>query len=308
MSTTGRVCLIYNPVAGRGKTLRELNRVRPQFPDITYHATTGPGHGEQLAYEASEAGYDTVIAAGGDGTVHEVANGLLRAPRTDVVFSTWPIGSANDYAYSLGLTQWWHPRNRATVCHTKAVDVGRITDGNGKQRHFVNCLGMGFNAAITVEARRIRFLRGMPLYALGLIRALQRQFLAPSIAVEFDGVTREVGTLGLSLLIAQREGGFPLMPLASLEDGLFDCMHVGPLTRWEVIRFLPRMATGKLPHDYPNLWLQKAATIRIRASQGVRIHLDGEFFCHPEDDVREFTIETLPKRLRVMTYPTPPSC
>ena len=297
-----KACVIYNPAAGRGRTLRELHKVRSQFRDHTYWPSQRPGHAEELALRAVDEGFTTVIAAGGDGTVHDVANGVLRSDDPEVVFSVWPLGSSNDYAFTLGLSEGWRTPNRKLPREIRRVDVGRATSPDGRQRWFVNGFGMGFNGAITLESRRIPLMRGLPLYATALLKALWKRFDRPIVRVKFDDQEREVPTLGLTVNLAQREGGFPLMPLASLEDGQFDCMHVGPLTRREVIGFLPAMATGTLPTDYPNLWMHQCSRVSLSANEPVRVHLDGEFFCHPEDAVREIEVELVPKRLRVETF------
>src|SRR5207249_4001288 len=133
---------------------------------VDLRPTRGPGHGAELAEQAVAAGHSTIIAAGGDGTVHEVANGLIAAGRPEVVFGVWPIGSANDYASALGVGGNW-PLNRGRRDRLTAlpVDVGRVT-GGGRVSYFVNGLGLGFNAAVTLESQRVRRLRGMALYGL----------------------------------------------------------------------------------------------------------------------------------------------
>src|SRR5260221_4932992 len=157
-----------------------------------------------IAVKAIHEGYRKLIAAGGDGTVHEIANGILRAGVPNVVFSVWPFGSANDYAYSLGITG--DPAQPRLV---RTVDVGSITADSGKQRYFVNGLGVGFNANVTVEARRIKWLRGMPLYGLAILKAMIWRFQKPPMAVSFDDLTRATPTLALTVNLGQREGGFP---------------------------------------------------------------------------------------------------
>src|SRR5262249_28305985 len=96
------VCVIVNPTAGRGRAQHWLEELQHGFrARAGLRPTTAPGHAEELAFEAVKAGFAIVAAAGGDGTVHEVANGILRAGRSDVIFHVLPVGSANDYAYSL---------------------------------------------------------------------------------------------------------------------------------------------------------------------------------------------------------------
>ena len=124
-----------------------------------------------------------IAAAGGDGTVHEVANGILLAKRQESVLSVWPVGSANDYAFALGVQQWWkgsHP-----PLSVRTVDVGCVS-GGGKSAFYVNCLGVGFNGAVTLESRNISWLRGMPLYGLATLKALWRRFDQPRMRVQFD--------------------------------------------------------------------------------------------------------------------------
>src|SRR5437762_2092597 len=101
-------CVIYNPAAGRGRARRLVARLRQlRGPEFDLRPTAGPDHAAELAVWAVEAGHTTVIAAGGDGTVNEVANGLMRAARPAVVLGVWPAGSANDYAFTLGIDGDW---------------------------------------------------------------------------------------------------------------------------------------------------------------------------------------------------------
>lgn len=295
-------CVIYNPHAGRGRALRVLWQLRqPWSQEFVLRPSRGPGHAEELAQQAAEEGFAVVIAAGGDGTVHEVGNGLLRAARS-AIFSTWPIGSTNDYAFSIGLDRWWKRRRERLPLQVRYLDVGEIRTPGGKRRYFLNGLGLGFNGAVTVEARKISWLRGLPLFAWATLKALWKHFEAIPMQIRFDDLVRQTPTLALTMNIAHREGGFLMTPRASLVDGLLDYVHAGPIGRWDLFRHLPNMAAGTIPEDSPGVWLGRAKRVHIHAERPVRIHLDGEFFCHPEDGQCEFTIETLPRRLPVHTF------
>src|SRR5262249_7819648 len=114
---------------------------------------------------------------------------------------------------------------------------------------------------------------------------------------------RDGPTLALSVLLAQREGGFPLRPAASLTDGLFDYMHATRLRRWHLVRYLPAMASGRLPENHPLLKLGRAARIEGESEAPLWVHTDGEFFCRREDGIRAVTAEVLPGRLRVEVFP-----
>jgi YegS/Rv2252/BmrU family lipid kinase len=299
---TAHTCVIYNPAAGRGKAESLLKELRPTLgTGVELRPTARPGHAADLATAAAGQGFAKVVAAGGDGTAHEVANGLLQSDRREVVFSVWPLGSANDYAYSLGMTAWWKRRAENLPTGTLDVDVGRVT-GGGRARYFVGNLGVGFNGMVNAEARKTRWLGGLPLYAWAFLKAMARHFATPRMAIRFDDTVTDGPTLALSVLLAQREGNFPLRPAARLTDGLFDYMHATRLRRWHLIRYLPAMATGRLPENHPLIRLGRAGRIEVKADAPLCVHTDGEFFCVPADGLREATVEVLPGRLRVEVY------
>lgn len=298
-----RTCVIYNPTAGRGKAEKVLKSLPPALLDgVELRPTAHAGHAEELARRAADDGVGRIAAAGGDGTMHEVANGILQANRPDVVMSVWPVGSANDYAYTLGMTAWWERRTELLPTEVLAVDVGRVT-GGGQSRYAVGNLGLGFNGMVNLEARRTRWLSGLPLYAWAFLKSITRHYATPEMTVRLDDAETTGPTLALSVLLGQREGNFPLRPAASLTDGRFDIMHAADLPRWQLVRYLPAMATGRLPENHPRLRLARARVVGVRSARPLCVHVDGEVFCVPADGVRELTVETVPGRLRVEVYP-----
>src|SRR5262249_8966844 len=147
-----------------GRRLAELRHAWQTRAD--FWPTGAPGQAEELAGQAARAGFATVAAAGGDGTVHEVANGLLRAGRPDVVLAGLASGSPNDHPHRLGLdADWWQ---RPDGVAPRRVDVG-VVHAADRIRYFVNGLGLGFNGLVTREARRIRRLQGLALYGFALL-------------------------------------------------------------------------------------------------------------------------------------------
>jgi diacylglycerol kinase family enzyme len=294
------VCVVVNPRAGRGRAHRRLQRLRERLAGrALFRLTRGPGHAEQLAFEAARSGVPAVAAAGGDGTVHEVANGVLRAGRPEVVLEVWPVGSANDYAHSLGLEPAWKLRGEPAVV-PQAVDVGLVRSEHG-QRYFVNGVGLGFNGRVNLESRRIRFLPGRLLYNLALLRALWGRFEAPVMNLVIDGRESTSPTLALSVAVGRREGNFTVAPEAILDDGLFDCLHAGPLSRWELVRNLHRINTGRLP-DHPQVWRGRCASLRVESPSPVALHLDGELFGAAEAGVKELEVRLLPQALLVTAH------
>ncbi len=291
------LCVIFNPRAGRQRAARRLEELRRRWGQhADFRPTTRPGEGEVLAERAAREGFRIVAAAGGDGTVHEVANGLLRAAQPEVRFAVVPIGSANDYAHSLEVEANGHPSA------VRAVDVGVVRDASGRERYFVCCLGLGLNGAVTLESRRIKRLQGLALYGLATLRALWYRYATPRMTFRIDDQGPwEAPTLMFSVLLGRREGGFVMAPQARLDDGLFDYLHAGALSRWEVLRFLPQVALSGPPTNHPKVRLGRCARVTLRSEAPLTVHIDGEFFARPEDDIRELDIRLLPRLLQVQT-------
>jgi diacylglycerol kinase family enzyme len=288
--------VIFNPNAGKKRAQRRLEQWKASLASaVEFWPTEHPGHAEQLALLAAQQGHDVVAAAGGDGTVHEVANGLLQSGRTDVGLAILPIGSANDYFYSVQReTEPEEPGGG------RRVDVGVIREPGGRERYFVCCLGLGFNGMVTREARRTRDLQGVALYAVAAVRAMWNHFDYPQMTLSFDEQPPIVApTLMLSLMIGKREGGFVMAPRASLCDGLFDHVHARQLSRFQVLTLLPRLALFGVPDSYPQVAQGRCRRLHLQSPKPLIAHIDGEFFCQPEDGIQELEIELLPRRLPV---------
>jgi len=294
--------VIYNPAAGRGKARRLLEGVRRAFPGETVlWPTAKPGDAIRLASEAARSGFARIAAAGGDGTAHEVARGILASENADVLFSTIPVGSMNDYAYSLGMLTWWQ-RGMTEPLSSIRADVGFVR-APGRERFFVNGCGIGFTGMVTVESTKIQLLRGLPLYGVAMLRALARHFAKPIMTIRQDGLEMTGPTLTLSVNLGQREGGFPLTKAARLDDGLFETMHAANVKPWELLRYLPSMISGQLPQNHPELRLGRCNQVHVRCGQNLCIHTDGELFAVPADTIRELDIEIIPRRLCVEICP-----
>jgi diacylglycerol kinase family enzyme len=302
-------CVIFNPAAGRGRARGRLDQWRHVLGDhAQFRPTEQAGHAEELAREAVADGFGVVVAAGGDGTFHEVANGILRAGSPQTRFGVLPIGSANDYAYSLRLERA-HRLQQGDNVHDLPADVGLVRGADGRQRYFINGLGLGFNGAVTLEARRIRRLQGLALYGLAFVRALLFRYACPVMEVRLDGLGRTTPTFALTVALGHREGNFVVAPDARLTDGLFNYIHVGPMSRLRVLRYMPRLARGRpLPADDPQMWQGHCREVQVRSATPLVAHADGEFFCRPEEGLRGLEMRMMPGALRVDTrFLDPPS-
>lgn len=300
--STAEVCVIFNPRAGRDRARRRLQRLRDVLGSrAEFRPTAGPGHGEELAYEAARGGFPVVAAAGGDGTVHEVANGIVRAARPEVVLEIYPVGSANDYAHALGLDPDWRLRGDPAVT-ARPVDVGVVRVPGGRERYFVNGLGLGFNGMVNQEARRIQRLQGLALYGAALLKTLCFRYTHLPMTVTMDGHERTTPTLALTLAIGTREGNFLLAPQAEVDDGLFDYLHAGALRWWESCRLVPGLVAGRLG-EHPLLWRGRCREVALRSETPLVFHIDGEVLAGSDREVHSLEVSLLPSALRVMRKP-----
>lgn len=291
------ICVIFNPQAGRRRAQRRLSRFLARWRErVEFWPTEYAGHGVELARRAGDSGFQVIAAAGGDGTAHDVANGLLSVSRSDMIFAIVPIGSANDYAFSVSRQFGLSALDDGVA---SAVDVGVIRTPQGAQRYFVESVGLGLSGRVTLESRSIRHLQGPLLYGLAAWRAVRKEPFR-SLHVQWDDDPAEsCPTLSLSALLGGREGNFLLAPTAQLDDGLFDYVHAGRLTPMQVIRLLPSLYFRGPPRDHPRIRTGHCRTLRVESDNPLTIHTDGEMFCVPEDGVRAVEVRLLPARLRV---------
>ena len=295
-------CIICHPDATRGCRGRRLRRILARLgPRVHLLSSACPGQTEELALQAALSGFDTVVAAGGDGTVHEAANGLMRSGKSDVVLGVLPLGSGNDYAASLNL-----PRQEEALVNLlssqvfRTVDVGWVRCDNGKERWFVNTLGFCLSGAVVWETRKIRWLRGLALYGFGALKALVRHFRWYPMKFTLDGKAWSAPTLFFTLALGKREGGgFVVAPSAVLDDGCFDYLHGSQLNLLSALWYAPGLVVGQLPTHDPRVRTGRCRSALIESSEPLPIHSDGEVLSGPDQKVHRVEVKLLPQALRV---------
>src|SRR5512144_2322715 len=154
---TRKVKIILNPMADMGnawRVARDLRSITEQHGGVDWSGTVYPGHAIELSKQAGEQGYDMVIAMGGDGTVHEVVNGLMQVPEEKrPVLGVVPAGSGNDFAHAIGMPQKQdHALVHVLNSHPSHVDLGLMIDEHGKKEYFDNTLGIGFDTIVTIRS------------------------------------------------------------------------------------------------------------------------------------------------------------
>jgi diacylglycerol kinase family enzyme len=166
-----------------------------------WHGTEYPAHATEVAAKAVDSGYQTVVALGGDGTVHEVINGLMRVPaeqrpRLGIV----PIGSGNDFAFAAGIAADAQAAvRRALSGDERWVDVALIRDGSGRSEYFNNTCGLGFDAAINIRTRKVKFFTGFFMYLTATLQSIALNFAAPHMQAHRLHLANLFGKLSITL-------------------------------------------------------------------------------------------------------------
>jgi YegS/Rv2252/BmrU family lipid kinase len=245
--TPERHLIIVNPQAMHGETARLTPVIEKLLASIPHDLveTKTPGHAVELA--ANATGYGVVVAVGGDGTVHEVLNGLMRHPADSrPVLAVLPTGSGNDTCRTLGIP--FDVSEAALILATgerRRYDVGSC---NGI--YFNNSFAAGLDAKVTAKAVEYKVTKhrsGLWLYLTALMHVLFKDLAAFDIRLGFDGeAPQDVRTLIIAITNGPTYGGgFKITPDSDPRDGLFDVCMIDPLGLLEALRRLPFVIAGK---------------------------------------------------------------
>lgn len=300
-----KIKIILNPMADMGnawRAARDLRSITEQHGGIDWSGTVYPGHAIDLAKQAGELGYDLVIAMGGDGTVHEVMNGLMKVPEEKrPVLGVVPVGSGNDFGH--GIKASTNPAEalyRAINGEPSTVDLGLMTDGHGRREYFDNTLGLGFGAMVTIRSHQLPLLRGFIMYLTAVIQTILLDHNAMKMQIEVDGQKVEESVIYLILCNGPREGGgFLVAPDAKIDDGLLDYAMITDVSRPMMFRIVPEVMKGTHGR-FKQVKMGKFKKFSLTSDRPLYIHADGEIFSGPGTDVRQVTFEILPNALKIV--------
>ena len=272
-----------------------------RYGQLDIFATERPRHATELAAAAADEGYDLVAAAGGDGTVHEVINGLVRGDKATLPLGIIPIGSGNDLAFGLGFHEEAEEAVERIFKGTpRPLDLARVTDERGKTEVFGNNFGIGFDAIVVMRTETITRLHGFPMYMAAVLQTILFYYNTPYLEATFDGQAVNQRSLFLYCGLGPRGGGgFLLTPDATWDDDLIDSVMVNPIGRLTMLRMLTSAMKGTHVTSR-HVTMRKSREITVKSSAPMPIQVDGEMFAYPRDNVRQVTITSLPAAIRVM--------
>ena len=301
-----KVKMILNPNADLGRAWRQAADLRPivdQFGGADWSGTVYPSHAIELARQAAEEGYQLVISVGGDGTVHEVINGLMQVPaehrpRIGIV----PMGSGNDFAYAAGIDP--RPANALQAIFTgkpRAIDIGRLEDGSGRIEYWNNVLGIGFDATTTIHSRRLTYFRGFMVYFLAVLQTILLNHDAPQMHITTDQESWSDKLLMFVICNGSREGGgFQVAPQARPDDGILDYACIGKVSRPMMLRLLPEVMKGTHGR-FPQVRMGKLTQMELQSESPLVIHVDGEIFAGFGMDIRQLRVEIIPGAVELVS-------
>ena len=301
MSDIRKFGIILNPAAGRGRALHVekqlLEILRQQNVNFQLEKTKEPLHATQIARRMCKE-VDIIIAVGGDGTASEVAAGILGST---TAFAVIPIGSGNDFNKIIGIP---HEPQKAieTILSgaKKPVDLGSVTIKNSAGhtivKYFLNILGIGIDAEIAKETKRINFLRGLPLYLLAAIKALSTYKPNEYTITSSNETIREKTYLLCAGNGIYEGGGFKMLPVADPGDGKLNICLIRKMPVWKSISVIPKIIRGTHgEHTLISMW--ETASVKLVGKNPFIIHGDGEIF---EENAMEAEISVIPNALTIV--------
>jgi diacylglycerol kinase (ATP) len=299
MADAGRVCVIVNPAAGRGRGRRALPAVRDAFAavGITDIRESTEREGEALvASRAIAEGCDTLVAVGGDGTWSNVANALLHSG-ADCRLALIAAGTGNDFAKTTGAPAR-DPVATARLVAAGAdrrVDVGRVED-----RWFLNIIGFGFDIAVLEDIKRIKWLRGDALYAYSALRQLG-SYAGSEIGVRSSARERATAAhLMLVIANARHFGGtFRIAPGASVTDGKLDAVAIRDASPFRRLQLFGAVIRGR--HEaMPEVDIEQSEAFTLRFPAPPAYETDGEYRRAASSTIE---VRCAPKALRLVVAP-----
>ncbi|MBE3143768.1 MAG: diacylglycerol kinase family lipid kinase [Planctomycetes bacterium] len=306
-----RYRVIVNPVAGHGNGLRSITAIKRLLTshNLSYDLiqTEYSGHAIELTQLAALDGVDVIVAAGGDGTVNEVINGLMLSRQSGnpvPVLGVLCVGRGNDFADAVRI-----PPDLEMGCQVLAddqrrvIDIGRVMGGIYPQgRYFGNVVGVGFDTIATIEVKKLPLWGGFVSFFVAVLRTVFLYNKASLADIEFNGQTITQRSLLISVMNGNRlGGGFYMAPNSKPDDGLFDLCIAEQMSSFQVLRMIPHFMKGT-QYTQPTIKTGQTTHITITGLDGpLPAQMDGEII---STEGKYLVVEIMPHQLEIIYQPT----
>jgi len=293
-----KITVIVNPISGGRKDKTELLKIVSDYFSqngnrVTLKTTSQRGDATKFAQQAVRDSDDLVVVVGGDGTINEVASGLVGS---EVAMGIIPMGSGNGLARTLRI-----PQNIEKAC--KLISEGdrvKIDTGKANGRFFALVAGVGFDAAVGKRFDEHHKRGAISYFYIGIKEFFL--YKPETVKISFDEQLFEVEPFLIAAANGQQYGNNAIIaPDAKLNDGFLDITIIHYTSTFQIIRGLPKLFSGRL-RRYPNADFYKTKSVRIQRSGPGVLNIDGE----PVDEKSVIEISILPKSLKIIAPPNSP--
>jgi YegS/Rv2252/BmrU family lipid kinase len=280
-----KTAVIVNPRSGGGDTGRRwaalAGKLAARLGPVETRFTERPGHGIALARELAESGFERIIAAGGDGTINEAANGLLEAGSG--ALGILPLGTGGDFRRTLGVPKRLDDAIEALAsAKPRRIDAGKAVfqgwDGRTQTRYFINLLSFGMGGEVASRANNLLTPLGGTaafLYATAIAFFVYRR---KQVRLRLDGAREARSFVIYNVAVGNGRfhgGGMQACPTADLSDGVLEVTVIEYLRRWEAIRDFPVLYSDNV-YRHPKVKHLRGARLAAESFEEVRIEVDGE--------------------------------
>lgn len=300
-----RTKFIMNPNADMGNAWRQALDLRPiaeEHGGADWAGTVYPTHATELARQAGLDGYDLVVAVGGDGTVHEVINGIMslpaeKRPRLGIV----PMGSGNDFSHAAGIDQ----KPETALIHAltgkpRKIDIGLIEDEHGRKEYWDNSVNIGFGGSVNIYSHSLPVVRGFLMYLLAVLGVMIRRYDVLPLKIKSDSKEWQEDLMMLAVCNGPREGGgFQTAPGATIDDGMLNYTAVKKVSRPMMFRLIPEFMSGK-QGNFKQVLMGKIKELEVDCKQPLTLHIDGETWAGFNSNVHHLKISVIPDALEIM--------
>jgi diacylglycerol kinase (ATP) len=299
-----KIKIVLNPYASRWGARDRLPAVESAFlesgMDYDLTVTSRPGQGKIEAFRAAVDGYDAIIAAGGDGTVNEVVNGLIEAAGNDDPIrplGVLPLGTGNDFNDMNALPRTLTESVAVIAAgHTRQIDAGQVT-ADGIVHYFDNNCALAMEPVVTIENVKLTRLSGTIRYIVATLIALTK-LRAWQMRVTWDDGSYEGPIFLLSVCNSPRTGGLFLMaPSALVDDGLFDFVIAPKMPKPEVLTIVLRLLNGS-HYSHRRITHDRTSQLTVESNPGTPIHADGEVIATAAKQIR---FDILPGKITLLS-------
>jgi diacylglycerol kinase (ATP) len=277
-----RFIVIVNPAAGGGRSAKlagsAISRLREKGLRADVIASTGPGHAVELAREAYDQGYRRFIAVGGDGTAHEILNGVFagREVTRRISLGLLPLGTGNSFLRDFTKEGVGSSMEALLAGRSRPVDIIRLTHSTGETYSF-NLISLGFTADVAALTNRAFKPLGHLGYLFGVfLRVVQLRRRAFVLRCDDDPAWDERRCLFLAFNNSKFTGGTMLIaPHADPSDGLIEFVRWGPIGRLGLLRTLPKLYDGT--HiEHPLASRRAVRSVEFKTDTPTDVMIDGE--------------------------------